>query len=76
MYSQVFEIIEEQKEFIILNSSEEYHIYQIENKTQKLVQKEKHFPNEFIIKISESFFIVYRDFKFMIIHIMKKEINF
>ena len=36
-YSKVFEIIDEQKEFIILVSSEEYHIYQIENKTQKLI---------------------------------------
>ena len=61
-YSKVFEIIEEQKEIIILISSEEFHIYRIENKTQKLVQKEELFPDDFIIKISESTFIVVRDF--------------
>jgi len=63
IYSKVFEIIDEQKEFIILISSEEYHIYQIENKTKKLKQKEKLLKDEFIIKISSTIFIIYKNFE-------------
>ena len=63
IYSKVFEIIDEQKEFIILVSSDEYHIYQIENKTQKLIQKEELFEDEFIIKTSSNIFFIYKDFE-------------
>ena len=63
IFDKIFEIIDEQKEFIILISSEEYYIYQIEKKTKNLIQKEKLLQNELITKISETIFIIYNDFK-------------
>ena len=71
IYSKAFEIIDKQKEFIILVSSDEYHIYQIENKTQKLIQKEELFEDEFIIKTSSNIFFIYKDFELNYINMIR-----